>query len=99
MFLMSYSRFDRFSLGALVVVGIALLPRYVQAQQRVGTPQTYKVAPVNSGANPYHVILDWAHIEGRAWGGSNGVVVDRDGKTVWATDRCSPGPMPGCLGV
>ena len=26
------------------------------------------------------------------------VAVDRDGKTVWATDRCSPGTVPGCLG-
>ena len=33
------------------------------------------------------------------WGGSNGVAIDRDGKTVWATDRCSPGTAPGCLGT
>ncbi len=86
-------------MGALVVVGIALLPICVRAQQRGGTPETDKVAPVNSGANPYRVILDWAHIDGRAWGGSNGVAIDRDGKTVWATDRCSPGSTPGCLGT
>ena len=63
------------------------------------TPQTRSVAPVNSGANPYRVIRDWAQItsEKRPWGGSNGVAVDRDGKTVWATDRCSPGTVPGCL--
>ena len=36
--------------------------------------------------------------EGRPWGGSNGVAIDRDGKSVWATDRCSPGTAPGCLG-
>ena len=70
------------------------------AQQRGGTPQTDKVRPVNSGANPYHVIRDWAQltIEQRPWGGSNGVAVDRDGKTVWATDRCSAGTTPGCEG-
>ena len=34
--------------------------------------------------------------EGRAWGGSNGVAIDKDGKTVWAVDRCSPGTTPGC---
>src|SRR5262249_40521153 len=33
------------------------------------------------------------------WGGSNGVAIDRDGKSVWATDRCSPGTTPGCLGT
>ena len=37
--------------------------------------------------------------EKRPWGGSNGVAVDKDGKTVWATDRCSPGTSPGCLGT
>lgn len=68
------------------------------AQQRGGTVQTDKVSPVNSGPNPYRVIRDWAKIEGRPWGGSNGVATDRDGTSVWATDRCSPGPVPGCLG-
>ena len=73
----------------------------VQAQQRGGTVQTDKVAPVNSGANPYTVIRDWARLsaEGRPWGGSNGVAIDKDGKSVWATDRCSPGTTPGCLGT
>jgi DNA-binding beta-propeller fold protein YncE len=59
-----------------------------------------ELAPINSGANPYRVIRDWAqlNIEKRPWGGSNGVAIDRDGKSVWATDRCSPGTAPGCLG-
>jgi DNA-binding beta-propeller fold protein YncE len=72
----------------------------VQAEP-AGTPQTRSVAPVNSGANPYRVIRDWAQFSGekRPWGGSNGVAIDRDGKTVWATDRCSPGTAPGCLGT
>jgi len=81
---------------ALIVTLVALTDTIVQAQARGGTPQTDKVQPVNSGANPYRVIRDWAHIEGRAWGGSNGVAIDRDGTTVWATDRCSPGTTPGC---
>ncbi len=72
-----------------------------QAQQRAGSPQADKAQPVNSGANPYRVIRDWAQLqsEGRPWGGSNGVAIDRDGKSVWATDRCSPGTTPGCLGT
>jgi DNA-binding beta-propeller fold protein YncE len=83
------------TLAIVVMLGVALV-----AQQRGGTPQTDKVAPVNSGANPYRVIRDWAQltIEQRPWGGSNGVAVDRDGKTVWATDRCSAGTTPGCEG-
>jgi DNA-binding beta-propeller fold protein YncE len=83
------------TLAIVVLLGVALA-----AQQRGGTPQTDKVAPVNSGENPYRVIRDWAQltIEQRPWGGSNGVAVDRDGKTVWATDRCSAGTTPGCEG-
>src|SRR5262249_50419160 len=61
---------------------------------RGGTPQTDKVPPVNSGADPYTVVRDWARIDGRPWGGSNGVAIDRDGKTVWATDRCIANPTP-----
>jgi DNA-binding beta-propeller fold protein YncE len=81
------------------VVCVALRGSALQAQARGGSPQADRTQPVNSGSNPYRVIRDWAHIEGRPWGGSNGVAIDRDGKTVWATDRCSPGTTPGCLGT
>lgn len=86
---------------ALILVGVATLGALVQTQQaRPGTPQNEKLTPVNSGANPYRVIRDWAQLttEARPWGGSNGVAIDRDGRSVWATDRCSPGTTPGCLG-
>jgi DNA-binding beta-propeller fold protein YncE len=98
---MAVSALVRLSLTALFVVAWAAwqAPR-VETQQRGGTPETDKVQPVNSGANPYRVIKDWAQLrlEGRPWGGSNGVAIDRDGRSVWATDRCSPGTAPGCLG-
>ena len=86
--------------GAVVGAGIALSALVVHAQQRGGTPVTDKVPAVNSGANPYRVIRDWAQFgaEARPWGGSNGVAIDRDGKSVWAVDRCSQGTTPGCLG-
>ena len=99
---MSVSSFARLSLVLMiVVVGMALQVTRVETQQRGGTPQTDKVQPVNSGANPYRVVRDWAMFESekRPWGGSNGVAIDRDGKSVWATDRCSPGTTPGCLGT
>src|SRR5436309_2331598 len=99
---MSVSGIARFGFTRLIIViCAALLATRVQAQQRGGTVQTDKVQPVNSGANPYRVIRDWAQLslEGRPWGGSNGVAIDRDGKSVWATDRCSPGTTPGCLGT
>src|SRR6266849_11422 len=89
---MSISAFGRGWFIAAVVVWMAMEGGQAQAQD---------IAPVNRGANPYRVIRDWAqlNIEGRPWGGSNGVAIDRDGKSVWATDRCSPGTTPGCLGT
>ena len=90
---MSISGFAaRFWLAAPVVVWAVLFGGRVVAQE---------ILPVNSGANPYRAIRDWAqlNLEGRPWGGSNGVAIDRDGKSVWALDRCSPGTTPGCLGT
>jgi DNA-binding beta-propeller fold protein YncE len=97
---MSVSGFAKFWFVPLTVVCVALQVSGVQGQQRGGTPQTDKLPPVNSGANPYRVVRDWAQFttEARPWGGSNGVAIDRDGRSVWATDRCSPGTSPGCLG-
>ena len=99
---MSVSGSARFLLVSSMVVWTTLQTTSVQTQnqQRGGTPQTDKVPAVNTGGNPYRVIRDWAqlNVEGRPWGGSNGVAIDRDGRSVWATDRCSPGTTPGCLG-
>src|SRR5882672_5745729 len=98
---MTISIVVRFARAVAIVVSITAPRASVQAQQRGGTAETDKVQPVNSGPNPYRVIRDWAQLtlEKRPWGGSNGVAIDRDGKSVWATDRCSPGIAPGCLGT
>ncbi len=98
---MSIANFLRVAAAAAIAVCIAGQAAGVRAQQRGGTAETDKVEPVNSGPNPYRAIRDWAQLtlEKRPWGGSNGVAVDRDGKSVWATDRCSPGIAPGCLGT
>src|SRR5260221_10843574 len=89
---MSISAFGRGWFIAAVAAWMAIAGGRAQAQD---------IAPVNSGANPYRAIRDWAQLtlEKRPWGGSNGVAIDRDGRSVWATDRCSPGTAPGCLGT
>jgi len=94
------SKIERFWFAVLVVAWVVAQGTGVQTQQRGGTVQTDKVQPVNSGANPYRVVRDWAQLtlEKRPWGGSNGVAIDSDGRSVWASDRCSPGTAPGCLG-
>jgi DNA-binding beta-propeller fold protein YncE len=85
-----------FAIPVIVLCAVAI----VSTQQRGGTPRTDALTPINDGPNPYTVTRDWAQLtlEKRPWGGSNGVDIDRDGKTVWATDRCSTGTAPGCVG-
>src|SRR3989442_15572106 len=85
----------------MFTAGLLVASATLLAQQRGGTPQTDRVPPVNTGANPYRVIRAWAQLtlEATPWGGSNGVAIDRDGKSLWATDRGSPGTAPGSLGT
>jgi DNA-binding beta-propeller fold protein YncE len=46
-------------------------------------------APTNSLPNPYKSIENWAKMpEGRVWGSTSGVDVDRDGKSIWVAERC-----------
>jgi hypothetical protein len=71
---MSVSGVTRFWFTAPIVVWVAV---------QGGGVYTQDVQPVNSGANPYRTIRNWGMgPEGRPWGGSNGVDIDRDGKSV-----------------
>jgi DNA-binding beta-propeller fold protein YncE len=48
-----------------------------------------EVQPVNSAPNPYTTIGAWGTLpQGRAWGGTSGVDVDRDGRSIWVAERC-----------
>ena len=96
---MSMSGFARFGFAVAAIMSMAVLGG--QAAEPSGTAVNRQLKPVNSGANPYKVIRDWAQFttEKRPWGGSNGVAIDKDGKSVWAVDRCSPGTSPGCFGT
>ena len=73
---MANSAFVRLSLTALIAGGFALHGTGIQAQEQGGTVQTDKVQAINSGPNVYRVIRNWARIEGRPWGRSNGVAID-----------------------
>ena len=66
-------------LGAVVVAcGLAALV-YAQAD----------VKPTNSLPNPYETVSGWAKLpEGRTWGSTSAVEIDRDGKTTWVAERC-----------
>jgi hypothetical protein len=48
-----------------------------------------QTGPTNSLPNPYRTIEGWAKMpEGRIWGSTSAVDVDRDGTSVWVAERC-----------
>ncbi len=45
--------------------------------------------PVNDAPNPYRSVAGWARIgEGRSWGATSAVDIDRDGTSIWVAERC-----------
>ena len=54
------------------------------------------IAPLNDLPNPYRTIEGWAKMpEGRTWGSTSAVAIDRDGKSVWVAERCGANSCVG----
>src|ERR1051326_6250389 len=54
---------------------------------RTGAQATMK--PVNDPPNPYRTVEGWAKMpEGRTWGATSAVDIDKDGKSIWVAERC-----------
>ena len=50
--------------------------------------------PTNDAPNPYNTIEGWAKLpEGRTWGSTSAVEIDKDGRSVWVAERC---PVNSC---
>ena len=50
----------------------------------------------NSQPNPYVTVENWAKLpEGRTWGSTSAVDIDRDGKSVWVAERCGANTCEG----
>ena len=46
--------------------------------------------PTNSAPNPYNTIEGWAKLpEGRTWGSTSAVDIDKDGVSIWVAERCA----------
>jgi sugar lactone lactonase YvrE len=45
--------------------------------------------PTNDAPNPYTTVKDYFKLpEGRTWGSTSAVEVDKDGKSIWVAERC-----------
>ena len=68
---------------------IALLPALALAQNDANTP-------VNDRPNPYRTVEGWAKMpEGRTWGSTSAVAIDKDGLSVWVGERCGTNSCVG----
>ena len=53
-------------------------------------------AAVQAQPNPYRTVAGWAKMpEGRTWGATSAVDIDRDGTSIWVAERCGANT---CLG-
>jgi len=53
-------------------------------------------AAPNSQPNPYVTVEHWGKLpEGRMWGSTSAVEVDRDGKSIWVAERCGANTCAG----
>jgi len=53
-------------------------------------------AVLSAQENPYRTVENWARMpEGRTWGSTSAVAVDRDGSSIWVAERCGAN---SCIG-
>jgi sugar lactone lactonase YvrE len=70
-----------FAVAAAVIPVLALAATIVPAQTQID--------PTNSAPNPYQTIEGWAKMpEGRTWGSTSAVDIDKDGRSIWVAERC-----------
>ena len=78
-------------LSAVMMFALATPMAAPLAAQRTPANQ-----PVNDLPNPYSTIEGWAKLpEGRTWGSTSAVSIDRDGESVWVGERCA---QNNCVG-
>src|SRR5689334_18190719 len=51
-----------------------------------------QIEPTNSAPNPYETVENYFKMpEGRTWGSTSAVDIDKDGKSIWVAERCGKG--------
>ena len=71
-------------LHARRTAGLALLVTTVGVVGLSGRGANDQASPTNDAPNPYQSIEGWAKLpEGRTWGSTSAVEIDKDGKSIW----------------
>ena len=78
-----------------LVIAVSLATGLVgQAAAQVGGSAT--MTPTNDLPNPYQTITGWAKLpEGRTWGSTSAVEIDKDGVSIWVAERCGQNSCTG----
>src|SRR3989442_4184157 len=78
---MPYAGRVKFALCAAVIAGwgVASLPVSTQSDAK----------PTNDAPNPYQPTENYFKLpQGRTWGSTSAVEIDKDGKSIWVAERC-----------
>ena len=58
--------------------------------------QLHAQTPTNDAPNPYRSVEGWAKLpDGRTWGSTSAVDIDRDGTSIWVAERCGTNSCAG----
>jgi DNA-binding beta-propeller fold protein YncE len=68
---------------------LVLLAAFTTAPSFLAAQSSPTMPAVNDRPNPYRTIEGWAKLpEGRTWGSTSAVAIDKDGKSIWVAERC-----------
>ena len=77
----------------VIAVSLATLIASTATAQSSSRPD---MAPTNDAPNPYETITGWAKLpEGRTWGSTSAVEIDKDGVSIWVAERCQANSCTG----
>src|SRR5512139_1018871 len=52
-------------------------------------PTAQTTEPTNTAPNPYKTVEQFLKLpEGRTWGSTSAIEIDRDGRSIWVGERC-----------
>jgi len=72
-----------------IVLAFAAAAALATSDVRIAADQPAPIPPVNDVSNPYTTIKDFFKLpNGRQWGSTSAVDVDKDGKSIWVAERC-----------
>src|SRR5215471_1994663 len=76
------SRSTRLTYKLIVIGAFTLMLRWDGYSQN-------PAQPTNDAPNPYRTVENYFKLpEGRTWGSTSAVAIDKDGKSVWIAERC-----------